>query len=63
MSDAISNVPFPENEPIMSYAPGSPEKDLLKQTLKQMAGQEIEIPVMIGGKEIRTGNLADCRVP
>ena len=63
MSDAICNVPYPENEPVMSYAPGSPEKELIKVALKDMAAQEIEIPLMIGGKEVRTGKLADCRMP
>jgi 1-pyrroline-5-carboxylate dehydrogenase len=63
MQNAIVNVPFPENEPIMTYEPGSPEKEVLKLTLKRMAGQQVEIPLIIGGKEIRTGDLADCRIP
>jgi 1-pyrroline-5-carboxylate dehydrogenase len=47
----------------MAFAPGSPEKASLKGELQRMLGEEIEIPLIIGGKEVRTGNLADCRCP
>src|SRR4051812_37509141 len=50
--------PPPVNEPIKSYAPGSPERAALKTRLKEMAGERIEIPVIIGGEEIRTGETA-----
>ncbi len=63
MPDAIFDVPVPRNEPVLTYAPGSPEKDLIKNELKRMASSEIEIPLLIGGKEIRSGNLADIRMP
>jgi 1-pyrroline-5-carboxylate dehydrogenase len=63
MADTLMMVPLPENEPIQSYAPGSPEKDSLKAALKQLAGQQIEIPLLIGGKEVRTGKLGECRQP
>jgi 1-pyrroline-5-carboxylate dehydrogenase len=63
MSDAIVNVPFPENEPVLSYGPGSPERERLKKVLPQMSGQEIEIPLIIGGKEVRTKEQGDCRLP
>jgi 1-pyrroline-5-carboxylate dehydrogenase len=45
------------------YAPGSPEKASLKGELKRMLDEEIEIPLIIGGKDVRTGNFADCRCP
>jgi 1-pyrroline-5-carboxylate dehydrogenase len=57
------NVPDPSNEPILSYTPGSPEKQALKEQIKKMLSEEIEIPLIIGGKEVKTGNLADCRCP
>ena len=47
-------VPFPENEPVKSYAPGSPERASLQAKLKEMKGQEIEVPMNIGGEEITT---------
>ena len=54
--------PIPINEPVRSYAPGSPERTALKAKLKEMKAEEIEIPLLIGGKEVRTnkvtGNVA-----
>ena len=56
-------VPIPVNEPVLAYAPGSPEKKELKDKLASMAGEEIEIPAIIGGKEIFTGDLSDATMP
>ena len=56
-------VPPPVNEPIRSYAPGSPERDSLKARLKTMAAEKIDMPLIIGGKEIRTGNTAESVMP
>ncbi|CAA9335188.1 MAG: Delta-1-pyrroline-5-carboxylate dehydrogenase [uncultured Gemmatimonadaceae bacterium] len=56
-------VPPPVNEPVKSYAPGSSEKLELKARLKAMAGERIEIPLIIGGKEIRTGATAQSVMP
>ncbi len=56
-------VPKPVNETILSYGPGSPEKKALKAKMFELCSQEIEIPLHIGGKEIKTGKLADCRCP
>ncbi len=61
--NGIIKVPAPFNEPIFSFAPGSPEKKALKKQLEKMLGEEIEIPLIIGGKEVRTGDFADCRCP
>ena len=61
--NGIVKVPRPSNEPIFSFAPGTPEKASLKAQLKKMLGEKLEIPLIIGGKEVRTGNLADCRCP
>jgi 1-pyrroline-5-carboxylate dehydrogenase len=55
--NSIPNVPAPINEPVLSYAPGSPERALLKDTYARMKGEEIEIPLIIGGQEVRTGNM------
>lgn len=55
MFPSVVSVPAPRNEPIRSYAPGSPEKQSLKAKLNEMLKQEIEIPVIVGGREVRTG--------
>ena len=61
--NGVIKIPRPTNEPVMVFAPGSPEKVSLKSELTRMLGEEIEIPLIIGGKEIRTGNFAECRCP
>ena len=63
MSNASFNVPAPVNEPIKSYAPGTPERAEVESTLTEMAGSQIEIPLIIGGEEIRTGNTATSVMP
>ncbi|CAM2007796.1 L-glutamate gamma-semialdehyde dehydrogenase [Acanthopleuribacter pedis] len=63
MTNAFFKVPTPVNEPILDYAPGSPERDELQKTYAEMTAETIEIPLIIGGKEIKTGNLADCVMP
>ena len=63
MSLGIFNVPTPVNEPVKGYAPGSPERASLQAKLKAMAGQRLEIPLIIGGKEVRTGKLAKAVMP
>ncbi len=63
MWNGIFRVPQPKNEPILSYAPGSAERTELKSTLKEMLGSEVEVPMIIGGEEVRNGNLADIRCP
>src|SRR5258706_11303925 len=59
----VRRVPQPVNEPNKSYAPGSPEKAALKARLKSMAAEKIDIPLIIGGKEIRTGRLERSVMP
>ena len=56
-------VPPPVNEPIKSYAPGTAERVTLKERLSSMAGERVEIPLIIGGKEIRTGDLSQAVMP
>jgi 1-pyrroline-5-carboxylate dehydrogenase len=58
-----SNIPRPVNEPVLSYAPGSPERTALKARLATMAEETIDIPVIVGGKEVRSGNLHDVVSP
>ncbi|MFO7156712.1 MAG: L-glutamate gamma-semialdehyde dehydrogenase [Pseudomonadota bacterium] len=63
MIQATVSVPPPVNEPVRSYAPGTPERAELSRTLDRMAAERIDIPMIIGGKEIRTGKLGEARMP
>jgi len=63
MNNTLIKLPIPYNEPVYGYAPGSHERESLKAQLNKMLGEEIEIPLIIGGKEVRSGNLSDCRCP
>ncbi len=63
MSHGLFRTPPPRNEPERSYAPGSPERAGLRSKLEEMASERIEIPLVIGGKEIRTGRLAKAVMP
>ncbi len=56
MPKGVFNVPVPVNEPVKSYAPGSPERKELQVMLQQLRSAEMDIPMYIGGKEIRSGN-------
>jgi 1-pyrroline-5-carboxylate dehydrogenase len=55
--------PTPVNEPVRSFQPGSPERDSLKASLAELSAQQVEIPLLIGGREVRTGNTASVVMP
>ncbi|MBI4614383.1 MAG: L-glutamate gamma-semialdehyde dehydrogenase [Planctomycetes bacterium] len=61
--DARVKIPEPRNEPVLSYAPGSPERAEIKKALKAVSTEKIEIPLVIGGKEVRTGRTANQVMP
>lgn len=63
MNNSLFSFRKPENEPVYSYAPGTPERESLKKTLKKVASEEVEIPLIIGGKEVRTGNMGNVVMP
>ncbi len=63
MNNARVSVPASRNEPVLSYAPGSPEKATLKTQLDNFASETTEIPLIIGGREVRTGDLGHCILP
>lgn len=63
LNNAVISVPKPVNEPIKSYAPGSQERANLKQALAEAAGKKLEIPLIIGGKDIKTGRLGQAVMP
>lgn len=56
-------VPPPLNEPVLSYAPGSAEREALKDRLRTMARERIEIPLVIGGERVRTGTMSEAVMP
>src|SRR5438477_427175 len=58
-----AKIPTPLNEPVLSYAPGTRERGELKQALKDLSNRQIEIPIVIGGTEIRTGRTVDAVMP
>jgi 1-pyrroline-5-carboxylate dehydrogenase len=59
----VRRIPQPINDVNRTYAPGSPERAELKERLKSMAGEKIDIPIIIGGKEIRTGRTEKTVMP
>ena len=63
MSNAIYNVPAAINETVLNYAPGSPERELIKAALKKMWNETREIPMFIDGKEVRSGKKVNISPP
>ncbi|MSR61017.1 MAG: L-glutamate gamma-semialdehyde dehydrogenase [Planctomycetes bacterium] len=63
MSIGLFRTPPPRNEPVLGYAPGSPERKRLADELARQAGEVIEIPLVIGGREVRTERTADVVMP
>ncbi|NLE62579.1 MAG: L-glutamate gamma-semialdehyde dehydrogenase [Bacteroidales bacterium] len=63
MKNANFNFREPKNEPVYAYAPGSEERRLLQQELEKQANMQVEIPLIIGGKEIKTGKTAKVVMP
>jgi 1-pyrroline-5-carboxylate dehydrogenase len=55
--------PLPANEPVLSYAPGSKEKEILKKTLRELKSIELDIPMYIGSKEVRTNKKVAIHPP
>ena len=63
MSLGYFSYPMPANEPVLSYAPGSPERAALSKTLAELKATQQDIPMYIGGEEVRTGNLNAIHPP
>jgi 1-pyrroline-5-carboxylate dehydrogenase len=63
MPNAIYQVPVPVNEPIVDYAPGTAERAQLKNALRELSEQQIEIPLIIGGEEVYTGKTGQAVMP
>ena len=63
MTHSISQVPFPTNEPILSYAPGSNERQEVQKLYRQLYKANIDIPMRIGSRDIRSGIIANMNPP
>ena len=63
MVNGVFDVPQPTNEPVLTYAPGTPERQAIRDELARMSARQIEIPARIGGRRVRTGNTAQVRMP
>ena len=63
MSNAIYELPIAVNEPVLSYAPGSTEREELKRMLKTLKSKKTNVPMYIGGKKINTKNKVEMRPP
>ncbi len=63
MFNGIFHVPQPANEPIWQYAPGTPQRERLSRELVRQLGEPIEIPMVIDGREVFTGDKVEIRCP
>lgn len=63
MNNSIPSIPAAKNEPVLDYAPGSPERISLQNKLRELKQDELAIPALIGGKALYTGDLEEIRPP
>src|SRR5690348_3179030 len=63
MNDAIVSVPPPFNEPVLGYAPGSPERSRLQDALAAVEREVVEIPCVVGGQRVKTGRVREVVMP
>ena len=63
MSNSVFQVPYPNNEPILSYTSGSPEKEAVLSTYNKMYGEKIDVPMRIGNQDVRTDKTANMHPP
>jgi 1-pyrroline-5-carboxylate dehydrogenase len=59
----IFRVPEPHNEPVLGYEPGSPERDELRGRLDELSSERLDIPLVIGGEDVRTGDTYEAVMP
>src|SRR3989338_5844513 len=63
MANALVSVPSPRNEPVLSYAPGTPERRALRAQLERMSKEIVEITPRLGGRKVETGRVGDAVMP
>jgi len=59
----IYRIPTPKNEPVKSYAPGSPEREALKKAIADLKTRKLEVPMVIGGKDVTTDDIVKMTMP
>src|SRR5688500_1924420 len=63
MPKGFYHVPVPKNEPVLSYAPGSRERKLLQKAIDEARSRVVDVPMYIGGEEVRSGNKKKLAPP
>src|SRR5690606_32466554 len=63
MGKGFFNVPIAYNEPVKTYAPGTPEREAVLKTYKEMFNSKIDVPMYINGKHVSTGNTKTMSPP
>jgi len=63
MADAFYHLKKPQNEPVHMYPPGSQKREEVKKKIEEMQQKEIEVPLIIGGEEVKTGNMGEVVMP
>ncbi|GAB4375950.1 MAG: L-glutamate gamma-semialdehyde dehydrogenase [Acidobacteriota bacterium] len=63
MPNGVYRIPRPKNEPVLGYAPGSPERAAIRRRLDAMRAETLEIPCVIGDREVRTGRILEQVLP
>lgn len=63
MANSIPSFELPENERVLSYAPGTDEREVLKKKLEELQSKEIEIPIIIRGRRLKSGDVGKCVSP
>jgi 1-pyrroline-5-carboxylate dehydrogenase len=63
MPKGFFHVPYPKNEPVLTYAPGTKERAALKKAIEEARSQELDIPMYIGAEEVRSGNKKKLSPP
>jgi 1-pyrroline-5-carboxylate dehydrogenase len=63
MQETLASLPRPSNEPVKTYAPGTPERTELKSTLARMSRETVEIPLVIAGRAVTAGQVREVRAP
>ena len=63
MSTGFFHIPIPKNEPVLSYAPGTKERAALKKAINEARATTLDIPMYIGGDEVRTGKKKNIAPP
>ena len=62
-AQGIFRVPEPHNEPVLGYEPGSPEREELRRRLDELSNERLDVPLVIGGEDVETGDTFEAVMP